>query len=127
MDLLTTIAALMALIGLGLLAAWLLRGYLSDGAGSTGLFGGGRERRLGVIETASVDGRRKLVLIQRDGVEHLIMTGGPIDVVIETGIEPRTSAEPGFEQRATAPRPEDGHHRSAFDRMREAAGIRTGT
>lgn len=45
------------------------------------------EARLGVIEQASVDARRKLVLIRRDGVEHLIMTGGPVDVVIETGIQ----------------------------------------
>jgi hypothetical protein len=46
------------------------------------------EPRLGVIEQASVDARRRLVLIRRDGVEHLIMTGGPVDVVIETGIQP---------------------------------------
>ena len=45
------------------------------------------EPRLGVIEQASVDARRRLVLIRRDGVEHLIMTGGPVDVVIETGIQ----------------------------------------
>jgi len=32
------------------------------------------------------DGRRRLLLIRRDDVEHLVMTGGPIDVVIETGI-----------------------------------------
>ena len=38
------------------------------------------------MEQASVDSRRKLVLIRRDDVEHLIMTGGPVDVVIETGI-----------------------------------------
>jgi hypothetical protein len=44
------------------------------------------EPRLGVMEQASVDGKRKLVLIRRDDVEHLIMTGGPVDVVIETGI-----------------------------------------
>jgi hypothetical protein len=42
--------------------------------------------RLSVVEQASMDGRRKLVLIRRDDVEHLIMTGGPIDMVIETGI-----------------------------------------
>jgi hypothetical protein len=46
------------------------------------------EPRLGVIEQASVDARRRLVLIRRDGIEHLIMTGGPVDVVIETGIQP---------------------------------------
>src|SRR5262245_30000508 len=53
------------------------------------------EPRLGVIEQASVDARRKLVLIRRDGVEHLIMTGGPVDVVIETGIQaPQVSRVP---------------------------------
>jgi len=56
------------------------------------------EPRLGVIEQASVDARRKLVLLRRDGVEHLIMTGGPVDVVIETGIQAppasRMPAEP---------------------------------
>ena len=46
------------------------------------------ERRLDVVEQANVDGRRRLVLIRRDDVEHLIMTGGPVDVVIETGIGP---------------------------------------
>jgi hypothetical protein len=33
-----------------------------------------------------VDGRRKLVLIRRDNVEHLVMIGGPSDVVIEPNI-----------------------------------------
>jgi flagellar protein FliO/FliZ len=44
------------------------------------------EPRLSVVEQTSVDNRRKLLLVRRDGVEHLIMTGGPVDVVIETGI-----------------------------------------
>jgi hypothetical protein len=44
------------------------------------------EPRLGVMEHAYVDRQRRLVLIRRDDVEHLIMTGGPVDVVIETGI-----------------------------------------
>ncbi|MEL6374679.1 MAG: hypothetical protein AAFR04_12005 [Pseudomonadota bacterium] len=57
------------------------------GEGETGkLFGQRQERRLSISEQATIDGRRKLVLIRRDGVEHLIMTGGPVDVVIETGI-----------------------------------------
>jgi hypothetical protein len=59
------------------------------------------EPRLGVVEQASVDSRRRLLLIRRDDVEHLIMTGGPVDVVIENGIKApesdtveRASAEP---------------------------------
>ena len=42
--------------------------------------------RLAVMEHTYVDRMRRLVLIRRDDVEHLIMTGGPVDVVIETGI-----------------------------------------
>ncbi len=51
------------------------------------LFGGPKPlRRLSVTEQFNLDNRRRLVLIRRDDVEHLIMTGGPVDVVIETGI-----------------------------------------
>jgi hypothetical protein len=44
------------------------------------------EPRLGVVEEAKVDRVRRLVLIRRDDVEHLIMIGGPIDFVIEDKI-----------------------------------------
>ena len=50
-------------------------------AGATG--GRGRQPRLAVIETSAIDSRRQLWLIRRDNVEHLIMTGGPTDIVIE--------------------------------------------
>src|SRR5262245_40357658 len=46
----------------------------------------GRLPRLAVIDAAAVDGRRKLVIIRRDNVEHLLMIGGPTDVVVETNI-----------------------------------------
>jgi flagellar protein FliO/FliZ len=49
--------------------------------------------RLEVIEDTNVDGRRRLLLIRRDDVEHLVMTGGPVDVVIETGIGERPQRE----------------------------------
>jgi hypothetical protein len=39
-----------------------------------------------VLDSANVDARRRLVLIRRDNVEHLILIGGPTDVVIEPGI-----------------------------------------
>ena len=58
------------------------------------------EPGLGVMEQASVDRSRKLVLIRRDDVEHLIMTGGPVDVVIETGIAiPRQETADGHDER----------------------------
>jgi len=43
--------------------------------------------RLGVIEQANIDGRRKLLLVRRDDVEHLLMIGGPVDIVVEEKIE----------------------------------------
>ncbi len=42
--------------------------------------------RLAVIDAAAVDGRRRLVLVRRDNVEHLLMIGGPTDVVVEPNI-----------------------------------------
>ena len=56
-----------------------------------------RDKRLGVVETASVDARRKLLLVRRDDVEHLIMIGGPLDLLIETGIKGRPHLEPPLE------------------------------
>ncbi len=56
----------------------------------TGRLGGasarGRQPRLAVIDYASVDGRRRLILVRRDNVEHLLMIGGPTDVVVEPNI-----------------------------------------
>jgi flagellar protein FliO/FliZ len=46
----------------------------------------GRRARLAVVEAANVDGRRKLVLIRRDNLEHLVLIGGPSDVLIEPNI-----------------------------------------
>lgn len=77
--------------GLVVVGALLLKGYLAqEGNGGTftgGLFGPKPDKRLDVVDQANVDGRRRLVLVRRDDVEHLIMTGGPVDVVIETNIE----------------------------------------
>jgi hypothetical protein len=39
-----------------------------------------------VIDAAAVDGRRRLVLVRRDNVEHLLMIGGPSDIVVEQNI-----------------------------------------
>src|SRR5262249_10333799 len=56
-----------------------------------------RQPRLGVIDSAMVDTRRRLLLIRRDNVEHLIMTGGPTDIVIEPNIVRATTAAPARE------------------------------
>jgi flagellar biogenesis protein FliO len=88
------VAAFLFVIALIALTAWAFKTFVMTGARSSGGFPRGRERRLGVVETTSVDGHRKLILIRRDDVEHLIMTGGPVDVLIETGITGRKHLEP---------------------------------
>jgi flagellar protein FliO/FliZ len=70
-----------ALIGV---TAWLIRRFGTGALGGTGARG--RAPRLAVIEAGAVDGRRKLVLIRRDNIEHLIMIGGPTDIVVEANI-----------------------------------------
>jgi len=79
------LAALAVVIAMGSVFA---KAYARGGSPSSFLFGNKVEPRIGVVEYANVDGRRKLLLVRRDEVEHLIMTGGPVDVVIETGIVP---------------------------------------
>ncbi len=60
--------------------------YLRQGGGDTPRFFAQRSRRLAFIERTALDGGRKLLLVRRDDVEHLILIGGPIDLVVETGI-----------------------------------------
>jgi len=75
---------------------------------------GGRNRktRLAVMDATAVDSHRRLVLVRRDDIEHLILIGGPTDVVVERDIRlaaPRRPALTGDggqqQQQAAAPRP----------------------
>lgn len=47
---------------------------------------GRRGSRLGITEYHEIDKSRRLVLIRRDGVEHLLLIGGMQDIVVENGI-----------------------------------------
>ncbi len=74
------------LIVLGLIGgtAWAVRRF---GAGRLGASSArGRQPRLAVIDYATVDTRRRLILVRRDNIEHLLMIGGPTDVVVESNI-----------------------------------------
>lgn len=69
---------------------------------------GGRNRktRLAVMDATAVDSQRRLVLVRRDDIEHLLLIGGPTDVVIETDIRmsaPRRPALTGSEGGQDAP------------------------
>ena len=45
----------------------------------------GGKRRLAVLEVLPLDGKRRLVLLRRDGVEHLVLLGVQSDLLIECG------------------------------------------
>jgi hypothetical protein len=98
------LAFVIVLVLIGL-TAWLVRRF------GAARFGGssarGRQPRLAVVDAAAVDGRRRLVIIRRDNVEHLLMIGGPTDVVVEQNIvrampASRDKVEPAL-GRASAP------------------------
>jgi len=86
---LTSFALAMVLL-LVVLGVWLLK--------LTGTPAGLRpqSRRLQVVDHMQVDTKRQLLIIRRDNVEHLILTGGLHDLVIESGIPvpERTAAQP---------------------------------
>ena len=89
----------LALIGL---TAWLVRRF---GANRLGSATRGRQPRLAVIDAATIDGRRRLVLIRRDNIEHLLMIGGPTDVVVEPNIVRATGAREPARVNNVAPEP----------------------
>lgn len=103
------IAAAAVAIGLVCLVAvlWIIRNRPS----SPFIRGGkNRQPRLAVLDAAAVDTRRRLVLIRRDDVEHLIMIGGPTDIVIESRIasgdeRPALAERKAAEPTAIASRP----------------------
>jgi flagellar protein FliO/FliZ len=121
------------LIVLGLIGAiaWALRRF---GAGRFRDTARGRQPRLAVIDHASVDGRRRLILVRRDNVEHLLMIGGPTDVVVEPNIVravasprdvPGTRPAAGIESLPRAiPLPENGSGGSWPLQPEPAAGPR---
>ncbi len=88
------IAVLGLVIGLILLAGWVLKRTGGGGLARAAQ----RSRRLAVIEARPLDPHHKLVLVSRDGVEHLLVIGANHTAVVETGIVPPAAAEPAEPQ-----------------------------
>lgn len=93
----TMLLALGIVLVLIVLGMWLLKVIFN----ASGNVVRGRNRRLAVVDTLALDQKRQLVIIRRDDVEHLILTGGPQDVVVETGI-PVEEAPPAQAGRRSA-------------------------
>jgi hypothetical protein len=76
--------AFVIVLGLIGATAWAVRRFGAGALGGTGLRG--RQPRLAVLEHTMVEGRRRLYLVRRDNVEHLLLIGGPTDIVVEPNI-----------------------------------------
>jgi flagellar protein FliO/FliZ len=58
------------------------------------LLGRNAPTRVAVIESLPVDGKRSVILVRRDNIEHLVMVGGRNDLVIEPNIMRRAAPNP---------------------------------
>ncbi len=97
MQALTFVFAFVAVLALIGVAAWLVRRFAGNRLGAN--TNRGRMPRLAVIDAAAVDGRRRLVLVRRDNIEHLLMIGGPTDIVVESNIVRAMTARDPIPQR----------------------------
>ncbi len=89
-DYLRFAAAIIFVLGMIMLISWALRHF---GLGApTGA--AARHRRVAVVEVAPIDAKRRLVLVRRDGVEHLILLAPAGDLLIEAGIRPDARVKP---------------------------------
>lgn len=84
---LLALVAVLALIG-GI--AWLVRRLGLGGRLATNR---SRTRRLSLVEVMALDARRRLVLVRRDGHEHLLLLGPSGDLRVETDIPAAPEAE----------------------------------
>jgi len=86
--------ALGAVLGLILALAWAVRRF---GPGARLLPNSGNPRRLSIQEVTSVDARRRLILLRRDGTEYLVLLGPTQDLLLDKGFgpAPERSVEPG--------------------------------
>ncbi len=82
-------AALAAVLGLVGLLAWLARRLELHRR-----LGGPVGARLALVEQRWLDARTRLLLVRRDGVEHLILLGAGPPLLIEAGIVRPSTQEP---------------------------------
>ncbi len=83
----TVIALILIALVVLVAAAMIMRSF-------NGRVRGRRGSRLGIAEYYELDKTRRLVLVRRDDVEHLMLVGGAQDVVIESNIFPPGMSQP---------------------------------
>ena len=85
LDFIRYILAFIFVIGLMFGLSWIARRFMP---GAIPLSEANRKKRLGLVEMMALDGKRRLVLIKRDNVEHLLLLGQNSETVIENNIKP---------------------------------------
>ena len=82
----TAITLVIIVLGLALALVLLFWVFRKIATGNALRASRNRQPRLSVTDAAIVDDKRRLVLVRRDTVEHLVMIGGPTDIVVEQNI-----------------------------------------
>ena len=80
-SLLQSVLALGFVLALILVVAWLVRRY---GIDKNWQIKRGETQRIQLVERMTIDPRRQLVLVRRDGKEHLLMLGQNEALVVES-------------------------------------------
>ncbi len=111
LDLLRSLGGLMAVLAMLAGALWVVRRY---DIRLPGRIGGGTRARLAVVERLAIDGKRSLLLIRRDGAEHLLLLGpeGAIPIGEAVPMPPPPAPFPDFLPlpRRKAPQPLQPRH-----------------
>ncbi|TLG74004.1 hypothetical protein FEV16_12170 [Methylocystis sp. B8] len=97
-QLLPALGALVAFLVAAVLVLYIFRLLFGRRIRSPG--GRSRAKRLDVVDVFDLDRERQLVIVRRDNAEHLLLIGGPNDILIEPSIR----IEPAL-SRAPEPRP----------------------
>ena len=101
-QLLPALAALVAFLVAAVLLLYIFRLLFGRRLRSPG--GRNRARRLDVVDVYDLDRERQLVIVRRDNIEHLLLIGGPNDILVEGTINRVEGAvSRGPEQRPGAP------------------------
>ncbi len=84
------------------------------GLGNRGPIVRGKSKRLSIVETMSLDPKRRVVLIRRDDAEFLVLLGTNGEQIIESGLETEIVEPPAKDTRPTFIR--------ALEQSKQAAG-----
>ena len=101
------VLVLIFVLGLVFALGWVLKR-----SGISGSAVAGRGKRLGIVETAFLGPKHRLILVRRDDVEHLVLLGPNSNTVVESGIvNGKGSARQSFQamvKAEAAPKEEGG-------------------